>query len=127
MLSLDGDMRYWLYDRPVDMRRGFGKLSTIACELMGHQMRTGDVFIFVGARRNMMKILHHEDGFLVMYSVRMDIGRVKLRFEDLGSSCGATSVNYEELVRLIESAARSSYVRRVKMLARNLQESEKIR
>lgn len=123
MLSLDGTKRYWLYSQPVDMRKGLSGLSTIACELMGHQMRKGDVFIFVGTRRNMLKLLHREDGFMVMCSIRMDLGRVTFKHEDLPDP--AAEIDYNGLVRLIESATKSGYVRRVKILAKNLRESEK--
>lgn len=58
MFSLDNTMRYWLYNKPVNMRMGFNGLSGIVNNSMGMNIRSGDVFVFVNAARNRMKILH---------------------------------------------------------------------
>ena len=58
MFSLDKTMRYWLYNKPVNMRMGFNGLSGIVNNKMGMNIRSGDVFVFVNAARNRMKILH---------------------------------------------------------------------
>ena len=52
MFSLDNTMRYWLYNKPVNMRMGFNGLSGIVNNSMGMSMRSGDVFVFVNAARN---------------------------------------------------------------------------
>ena len=57
MFSLDDNCRYWLYNRPVDMRKSFNGLSGIVTNAMGGDLRSGDVYIFVNASRNMMKLL----------------------------------------------------------------------
>ena len=66
MFSLDNTMRYWLYNKPVNMRMGFNGLSGIVNNSIGMSMRSGDVFVFVNAARNRMKILHREEGGLVL-------------------------------------------------------------
>jgi len=38
----------------------------------------GDVFIFIGSSRRLMKLLHAEDGGMVMYVKRLEAGRFKL-------------------------------------------------
>lgn len=63
MFSLDKKMRYWLYNKPVNMRMGFNGLSGIVNNSMGMSMRNGDMFVFVNAARNRMKILHREEGY----------------------------------------------------------------
>ena len=52
MFSLDNTMRYWLYNKPVNMRMGFNGLSGIVNNSMGMSMRSGDVFVFVNALVN---------------------------------------------------------------------------
>lgn len=75
MFSLDASHRYWFYNRPVNMRLGFNGLSGIVTNRMGMNLRDGDVFVFVNAARNRMKILHREEGGLVLYSLRIEMGK----------------------------------------------------
>ena len=41
MFSLDNTMRYWLYNKPVNMRMGFNGLSGIVNNHMGMDIRSG--------------------------------------------------------------------------------------
>ena len=45
---------------------------------MKNEVKNGDVFIFVGSNRRLMKLLHAEDGGMVMYVKRLEAGRFKL-------------------------------------------------
>ena len=94
MFSLDGTYRYWLYNKPVDMRKSFNGLSGIVTNAMCERLRSGDVFIFVNSSRNMMKMLRQEEGGLVLYAIRV--------------------------IGMVESALDSTYVRRMKMLSKSL-------
>ena len=75
MFSLDGTVKYWLYNKPVDMRKSFNGLSGIVTNGMCANLKSGDVYIFTNASRNMMKMLRQVEGGLVLYSIRLDIGR----------------------------------------------------
>lgn len=77
MFSLDGGVKYWLYNKPVDMRKSFNGLSGIVTNVMCASLRSGDVYIFMNASRNMMKMLRREEGGLVLYALRLDMGRMK--------------------------------------------------
>lgn len=92
MFSLDNTMRYWLYNKPVNMRMGFNGLSGIVNNSMGMSMRSGDEFVFVNAGRNRMKILHREEGGLVLYALRIEMGRMRMPFsgepDEIASSFG---------------------------------------
>lgn len=72
MFSLDGTVKYWLYNKPVDMRKSFNGLSGIETNGMCSNFRNGDMYIFMNASRNMMKMLRREEGGLVLYAIRMD-------------------------------------------------------
>ena len=100
MFSLDASHRYWFYNRPVNMRLGFNGLSGIVTNRMGMNLRDGDVFVFVNAARNRMKILHREEGGLVLYSLRIEMGRMR--------------------ISTAKSAMESPYVRRMRLLSRGL-------
>lgn len=45
MFNLNDSMRYYLYSYPTDMRKSFYTLSGVVKDLMGHDVRNGDVFI----------------------------------------------------------------------------------
>ena len=119
MFSLDNTMRYWLYNKPVNMRMGFNGLSGIVNNNMGMNIRSGDVFVFVNAARNRMKILHREEGGLVLYALRIEMGRMHLSFSDVTDGL-STMLAHADLVSTARSAMESAYVRRMKMLSSSL-------
>ena len=80
MFSLNDSMRYWLYNKPVNMRLGFNGLTGIVNNSMGMSVRSGDVFVFVNASKNRIKILHKEEGGLVLYAMRVEMGRLRIPF-----------------------------------------------
>ena len=119
MFNLDGTCRYWLYNRPVDMRKSFNGLSGIVTNAMCERLRSGDVFIFANSSRNMMKMLRQEEGGLVLYSLRLDMGR--MRIPTAGSADAISlSLAYENVLGMVMSALESPYVRRMKMLSKGL-------
>ena len=119
MFSLDGTYRYWLYNKPVDMRKSFNGLSGIVTNAMCERLRSGDVFIFVNSSRNMMKMLRQEEGGLVLYAIRLDMGRMRL--PAIGrEEVVSTSLAYENVIGMVESALDSPYVRRMKLLSKSL-------
>lgn len=84
MFSLDNTCRYWLYNKPVDMRKSFNGLSGIVTNAMCERLRSGDVFIFANASRNMMKLLRQEDSLVFYFratdrkSQRLAASRIQL-------------------------------------------------
>lgn len=119
MFYLDGTYRYWLYNKPVDMRKSFNGLSGIVTNSMCERLHSGDVFIFVNASRNMMKMLRKEEGGLVLYSIRLDMGRMRLPSIG-GEDVISTSLVYENVIGMVKSAMDSPYVRRMKILSKTL-------
>lgn len=101
------------------MRLGFNGLSGIVTNRMGMNLRDGDVFVFVNAARNRMKILHREEGGLVLYALRIEMGRMRMPFSGESDEI-AGSLGYESLILTAKSAMESPYVRRMKMLSRSL-------
>lgn len=119
MFSLDASQRYWLYNKPVDMRKSFNGLSGIVTNGMGATLRSGDVFIFINASRNMVKMLRQEEGGLALYAMRLDMGRMKLP-EGGSPDVISSSMDYDSMLEMVRSAMNSPYVRRMKMLARSI-------
>ena len=120
MFSLDGSVKYWLYNKPVDMRKSFNGLSGIVTNGMCASLRSGDVYIFMNACRNMMKILRQEEGGLVLYAIRLDMGRMKPTMMSPEEDVISSGISYEDLIGMVRSALDSPYVRRMKMLSKSL-------
>ena len=78
MFSLGDETKFWLYTKPTDMRKNFNMLSGIVNNDMRQNLYSGDVFVFVNASNNMMKLLRYEPGGLVIYNKRLDYGRMHL-------------------------------------------------
>ena len=78
MFCLNDTMRYYLCPGRTDMRKGISSLCGVVHEKTRSDVRNGDVFIFIGSSRKLMKLLHAEDGGMVMYVKRLEAGRFKL-------------------------------------------------
>ena len=76
MFNLNDTMRYFLCPGRTDMRKGISSLCGVVHEKMKSEVKNGDVFI--GSSRRLMKLLHAEDGGMVMYVKRLEAGRFKL-------------------------------------------------
>lgn len=120
MFSLDNNARYWLYNKPVDMRKSFNGLSGIVINGMCASLRSGDVYIFMNASRNMMKLLRREEGGLVLYALRLDMGRMKGAAMTSDEEVISSGISHDELLAMIKSALDSPYVRRMRMLSKSL-------
>ena len=72
MFCLNDTMRYYLCPSRTDMRKGINSLIGVVHQQMGRDVRNGDVFIFIGGNRKLMKLLHAEDGGMVMYVKRLE-------------------------------------------------------
>ena len=64
------------------------------------QVKNGDVFIFIGSSRRLMKLLHAEDGGMVMYVKRLEAGRFKLPEYDPQSN--SYPMEWRDLVMMVE-------------------------
>ena len=63
---------------PVDMRFGFDRLSGMVRERMGYEPRCGALFVFVGRRRQMVKVLFADATGICVLSKRLDQGAFSL-------------------------------------------------
>lgn len=76
MLSLPSKVRVFLWTKPVDMRKGFDGLGNLVTK--EHDIFDGDLFVFVGRRRDRCKVLFWQRGGFVLYYKRLDRGCFKL-------------------------------------------------
>jgi transposase len=66
--------RVFGYSAPCDMRKSFNTLSGLVSS-MGHDVASGDVFLFVSKNRKRAKVLWYDTTGLVLLAKRLDIGR----------------------------------------------------
>ncbi len=67
-------VRVFAYRSPIDMRKSFNTLSALVLEL-GHELIAGDVFVFVGKRRQRAKVLWFDGTGLCLLAKRLEKGR----------------------------------------------------
>lgn len=82
------------------MHKGISSLCGLVHEKMKSEVRNGDVFIFVGSGRRLMKLLHAEDGGTVMYVKRLEAGRFKLPEYDPESD--SYPMEWRDLIMMVE-------------------------
>jgi transposase len=98
MFSLGSSHRYYLYKEPVDMRKGFDGLGGIVRNTMEKEPTSGEVFVFLNRGRNLIKLLHWEQGGFVIYYKRLEKGT----FVPPAVSSGSQSIRWPELVMMVE-------------------------
>lgn len=103
MFCLNDTMRYYLCPSATNMRKGINGLCGVVHEQMGQDVRNGDVFIFINGARKLMKLLHAEDGGMVMYVKRLEAGRFRLPSYDPQSK--TYSMEWRDLVVMVEGLA----------------------
>ena len=82
------------------MRKGMNSLCVVIHDKMGYNVRLGDVFIFINRRRTTMKLLHAEDGGLVLYIKRLE--EVTFRLPEYDQKSKSYSMQWCDLVMMVE-------------------------
>lgn len=108
-----------------DMRMGTNGMCG-QVRSFGLDPTNGDVYIFVGKSRRIMKILHWERGGYVMYYKRLEQGRFHPRIF-LRQGTGFRSMRWDELVLLMEGISPKVARRhRYELVENNVEKGEKI-
>lgn len=105
---------------PTDMRMGIDCLGG-QVRMVGLEPTNGDVYIFVGKSRKVMKILHWEHGGYVLYQKRLEQGRFHPKIF-LRQGAGFRSMRWSELVLLVEGISPKAARRKRYELASEAQE-----
>ena len=75
MIPTPSDVRVWLAVGRTDMRRGMNGLALQVQEALQRDPHAGDLFVFRGARGDLIKILWHDGLGLSLYAKRLERGR----------------------------------------------------
>ncbi len=108
MFALTESQKYYLYAKPADMRKSFNGLSGLVRTGLQKNPLSGEVFIFINKRRNMMKLLHWQTGGFVLYYKRLEEGT----FELLKSEQKEISISYTKLAMLVAGISVQSIQKR---------------
>lgn len=100
MFSLNSSDRFLLYTKATDMRKGFDSLCGIVRNGLGEDPLSGRVYIFINRRRNSMKLLHWENGGLVLYYKRLEKGTFEFPVAENGTD--SITLPWPKLVLLVE-------------------------
>ena len=71
MIGATRAVRVWARPRPTDLRKGFGGLRALVERELGHDLRVGDLYLFVSRRRHLAKVLCWDGTGLSLYTKRL--------------------------------------------------------
>lgn len=89
---------------PVDMRYGFERLAGLARERIGYDARSGALFVFVGKRRETIKVLFFDGTGMCLFYKRLDRGTFVLP-EPLAADVSHLEVDDATLETLLDGIA----------------------
>ena len=78
MLTPPSAVKVWLATEPVHMGKGHDGLCALVRDYLGDDPFSGNLFVFLGKRRDRCKILWWEAGGFVVYYKRLERGRMGL-------------------------------------------------
>lgn len=107
MFAITSSNRFFLYSQPTDMRKSFNGLCGLVRSAMGQDPASGDVFIFIGTRKDAIKLLHWESGGFVLYYKRLEQGTFDL--PQSGPEGTSKPVSWASLVLLVEGIRVEEY------------------
>jgi transposase len=98
MIPFPSNVRVWLATGKTDMRRGMQGLSLLVQEGLARDPHAGDVFVFRGARGDLLKVIWHDGYGLSLYAKRLDRGR----FVWPSANGGALSITPAQMAYMLE-------------------------
>lgn len=110
MIGLDQNRRYFIYAGVTDIRKSFDGLSGLVTSEMKGELLSGDVYIFLNRRRNMIKLLVWDRSGFVIYYKRLEKGT----FEIPATGTDTLEVEWSELVMILEGIRLKGIRRRLR-------------
>lgn len=98
MIPVPSGVRVWLAVGKTDMRRGMNGLSLQVQQALGRDPFAGDLFVFRGARGDLVKILWHDGLGLSLYAKRLERGR----FVWPSAANGAVAISSAQLAYMLD-------------------------
>jgi len=105
-MSFSKGAQVFVYQKPIDMRCGFERLSYFIKEDMKQDLNYGDVFIFLGNNKKRLKALYFDGSGLVQLTKRMEKRRGFMSVFDLN---GRREITRSELELLLHGSVLRRY------------------
>lgn len=103
-------VRVFLCTSPTDMRKGFDTLAVLVRDGLGYDPLSGHLFLFVGCRRDRLKLLYWDrDGYALWYK-RLEQGT--FRMPVARPEAASIELKASELAMLLEGIDLRSIKRR---------------
>lgn len=99
---------------PIDLRWGFARLSGLALEKIGRDVRCGALFLFIGKRRDALKILFFDGSGLCLFYKRLDEGLFRIPRQHELEGATAVAIDEEELNALLDGIDLEKPTRRLR-------------
>lgn len=96
MLTLPANVRLFLYQHPMNMRKSFEGLSAIIEELFPGELLSGAFFIFLNRKKDHMKVLFWDGDGLIIWFKRLERGTFSWKWGD------QTTLDRKRFVLLLE-------------------------
>ena len=96
MIPVPSGVRVWLAVGRTDMRKGMNGLALQVQEALGHDPHAGDLYVFRGAKADLVKIIWHDGIGMSLYSKRLERGRFCVAVAGRRDAChlgGATRLH----------------------------------
>src|SRR3984893_13032305 len=75
MIPVPSGVRVWLAVGRTDMRKGMNSLALQVQQALGRDPHAGDLYVFRGARGDLIKIIWHDGIGMSLYAKRLERGR----------------------------------------------------
>ena len=98
MIPVPSSVRVWLAVGRTDMRRGMNGLALQVQESLQRDPHAGDLYVFRGARGNLIKILWHDGLGMSLYAKRLEKGR----FIWPSPSSGVLAISASQLAYMLD-------------------------
>ena len=109
MLNFTSSTRYYLCDKPTDMRKSRNGLACIVREVLHHDpLDYGEAFIFYSKRYDIVKILHWDLNGYTMLVKWFDDGRLLKPVFMKAQSCH--QIDREQLILLLSTSVQTKII-----------------
>ncbi len=98
MIPVPSGVRVWIATGKTDMRKGMNGLAIQVQQALGRDPHAGDLYVFRGARADLLKILWHDGLGMSLYAKRLEHGK----FIWPSPADGAISISASQLGYMLE-------------------------